>query len=124
MSASDHLSPRQFGPKGKYTTRPIDMFGREPYDVRYAKGVVAEHTGSGRRIGYLDWHEADGERHVQGSPDPNLAAIGHAYVSGNMRRKGIATAMLEHARDLRPGLQHSGEQALSDDGAAWAKARP
>lgn len=40
------------------------------------------------------------------------------------QRKGIASAMLDYARDLHPEahIRHSG--ALSPEGAAWAKARP
>ena len=125
MSANGSLSPRQFGPGGKYTTRPIDLFGGPTTgdNPKYAKGVEAVHTNSGRRIGYLDWHEANGTPHVQGSPDPEKAGISKVYVSGNQRRKGIASAMLDHAREIRPGLQHSGKQALSKDGAAWAGSR-
>lgn len=125
MAADDSLQPRQFGPNGKYTSRPIDLFNKpETYSPKYAKGVEAVHTSSGRRVGYLDWHEANGTRHVQGSPDPTKPGVGKVYVSGPQRRKGVASAMLEHARDLRPGLQHSGPQALTGDGAAWSRARP
>lgn len=108
------LNPRQFGPGGKYTTVP-------GYNM-----IKAVHTKSGRGIGAMSWFSGDksGIRHVQGSPDPYKPAIYKVYVSSPQRRKGVATAMLEHARDIAPGLQHSGPQALSPEGAAWAKARP
>lgn len=125
MSAPESLNPRQFGPGGKYTSRPVDLFGKpETYHPKYAKAIEAVHTNSGRRVGYLDWFEGDGSRHVQGSPDPSKSAIYKVHVSAPQRRKGVASAMLEHARDLRPGIQHSGPQALTEDGAAWAEKRP
>jgi GNAT superfamily N-acetyltransferase len=113
------MQPRQFGPGGKYTTRqPDDAFG--------SRMIEAVHTNSGRRIGAMSWFgpNRDGLRHVQGSPDPEKPAIYKVVVSRPMRRKGVATAMLSHARDIAPGLQHSGRQALSPDGKAWAEARP
>lgn len=123
-----HLEPRTFGPGGKYTTRPVGMMGGTPYSVSSADAVEAVHTKSGRRIGSLSWldpasngKDAPPIPHVQGSPDPTKAAIYKAVVSKPMQRKGIGKAMLDHARDLRPGLQHSGPQALSPEGAAWAK---
>lgn len=125
MSANEALQPRQFGPGGKYTSRPIDLFGSTAVGTpKYAKGVEAVHTNSGRRVGYLDWFEANGTPHVQGSPDPEKAAISKTFVSKPQRRKGVASALLNHARDLRPGLQHSGPQALTENGAAWARSRP
>ena len=121
----EHLAPRRFGPDGKYTSRPIDLFGNAHVgSVKSVKGIEVVHTNSGRRVGYLDWFEGDGSRHVQGSPDPDKSAIYKTHVSKPQRRKGVASAMLDHARDLRPGLQHSGPQALSGDGSAWATARP
>ena len=93
---------------------------------KYVKSIETIHTKSGRRVGYMNWFGPAGEggRHVQGSPDPTKPAIYKVAVSKPQRRKGVATAMLEHAREIAPGLQHSGPQALSPDGAAWAKKRP
>ena len=114
--SQDALSPRQFGPGGKYTTRQVGG----------GHVIEAVHTNSGRRIGAMSWFSGskEGHRHVQGSPDPHKPAIFKVVVSKPQRRKGVATQMLNHARDIAPGLQHSGPQALSPDGAAWAKARP
>lgn len=119
----DVLQPRTFGPGGKYTTRALDLYDR-PTTFGSPTMIEAVHTPSGRRIGALSWFPPNGSRHIQGSPDPDKPAIYKVAVSKNMRRKGVATAMLEHARDIAPGLQHSGPQALSEDGAAWARARP
>ena len=93
---------------------------------KYVKQVEAIHTNSGRRVGYMSWFGAIGGegRHVQGSPDPTKPAIYKVAVSKPQRRKGVATAMLEHAREIAPGLQHSGPQALSSEGAVWARNRP
>jgi GNAT superfamily N-acetyltransferase len=116
MSA-EALNPRQFGPGGKYTTQPSSGGWNS---------IEAVHTKSGRRIGAMSWFPGskEGIRHVQGSPDPSKPGIFKVSVSKPQQRKGVATAMLEHARDIAPGLQHSGPQALSEEGAAWAKARP
>ena len=129
MAAHDNLHPRQFGPGGKYVTRPLDLYDQPLHpssDPKYARLIEAVHANSGRRIGAMSWFPPAGEggRHVQGSPDPTKPAIYKVVVSRNMRRKGIATAMLNHARDIAPGLQHSGPQALSPEGAAWAEKRP
>lgn len=44
------------------------------------------------------------------------------WVHPNYRRRGVATGMLEQARLLFPDLAHSDN--LSEDGMAWANARP
>lgn len=116
MAASDALNPRQFGPGGKYTTRP-DGYNQ----------IAAVHTNSGRAIGRMNWHNtpigAVGHVSKAGLPiEPDKPTIFKAVVSKPLRRKGVASAMLEHARDIAPGLQHS--FALSEDGAEWARARP
>ena len=105
---SEALNPQQFG---KYSIAP------EGWNT-----VVARHSGSGRRVGYINWFSGSkqGHRHVQGSPDPEKPAVFKAYVSGPQRRKGIGTAMFNYVNEnLAPGLQHSGPQALSDDAKAW-----
>ena len=80
-----------------------------------------------RRIGAMNWF--DSPLNVVHTPsaagltvEADKPTIYKVVVSKPMRRKGIASAMLEHARDIAPGLQHS--HALSEDGAAWARARP
>lgn len=122
MSAEDHLQPRQFGPGGKYTTRTGEYPGqRRNY-------VEAVHTNSGRTIGAMNWFDTPVgtggaiTNKVGQTIEPDKPTIFKVVVSRNMRRKGVATAMLNHARDIAPGLQHS--HALSEDGAEWARARP
>lgn len=117
--SSEALQPRQFGPGGKYTTQPM----------RYGNGIEAVHTNSGRAIGRMTWFPTplttpqESFRSKAGLPvEEGRPTIYKAVVSAPMRRKGVATAMLQHARDIAPGLQHSA--ALSEDGAAWARARP
>lgn len=111
------MQPRQFGPGGKYTTRVVG-----------ARHVEAVHTNSGRRIGAMNWFPTPISA-PRGRPssaglevEPDKPTIFKVVVSKPMRRKGVASAMLDHARDISPGLQHS--YALSEDGAAWARARP
>lgn len=116
MSAPEAMQPRQFGPGGKYTTRPVGP-----------RHIEAVHTNSGRRIGAMNWFPtpigASGIQNKVGQTiEPDKPTIFKVVVSKPMRRKGVATAMLQHARDIAPDLQHS--HALSDDGAAWARARP
>jgi GNAT superfamily N-acetyltransferase len=120
--SAEALNPRQFGPGGKYTTRFLD-WGR-PTTTGRPTMIQAVHTKSGRHVGAMSWFPPAGEggRHVQGSPDPTKPAIFKIGVSKPQQRKGVATAMLEHAREIAPGLQHS--TVLTDEGRAWAQARP
>ena len=69
-----------------------------------------------------------------GNPDPWLSRFGVAVLSwdddgiiswvaiqdDSYKRRGIATAMLEYARTIRPDIRHSDE--LSESGAGWAQA--
>ena len=141
------LSPRQFGLGGKYTTRfGTPDFGSNSYrpitgeDVEHhasmlekygtkPRYVEAVHTKSGRRVGSMDWFP--GEKTPANAPvtssagltvDPTKPTIYKTVVSAPHRRKGVASAMLDHARALEPELQHS--HALSDDAVAWAKSKP
>jgi hypothetical protein len=78
--------------------------------------------------GYLTWFTGAIRTAEDGSRDDrsniNGGVIHKAVVSGRNRRQGIATEMLQFARDVNPDKQirHSG--ALSDDGAGWAAATP
>ena len=68
------------------------------------------------------------------NPDPWLARFGVGVLSWDdngviswvaiqddtYKRRGIATAMLEYARTIRPDIKHSDE--LSDSGSGWAQA--
>lgn len=140
------LNPQQFGPNGKYTTR----FGTPDYSNDSYRPITAEdaphhakmmekygskpryieavHTNSGRRIGSMNWSSSaigsgGATSNAAGLPvDPDKPTIFKAVVSKPHRRKGVASAMLEHARSIEPDLQHS--HALSEDAVGWAKAKP
>lgn len=112
------LSPRQFGPDGKYTLRQAGY-----------RHVEAVHTNSGRRVGGLNWFSSTvgGPRGVSTSAaglevHPDKPTIYKTVVSKPHRRKGVASAMLDYAREAEPELQHS--HALSPDAVEWAKKKP
>lgn len=110
------LNPRQFGPAGKYTLRQAGY-----------RHVEAVHTNSGRRVGYLNWFPTNlsGIRVTSAAGlevAPDKPTIYKTVVSGPHRRKGVASAMLDYAREIEPELQHS--HALSADAVAWAKRKP
>lgn len=100
------MSHRALGPQ--FTTKSHDMFGYETDDdPKYTSQIVA-YRGK-RAVGKL-------------SVDKVAGAVHEVYVQPRYRRQGAASQMLDHARQLYPGLQHS--TALHPDGAAFAKARP
>lgn len=94
---TDHLNPIQFG---NLTIQ------HDP--LRYH--TITASSPSGRNAGYLMWEKP-------GDHNGNTPTITSVKVSGQYRRKGVATAMLQHAREYVPDLQHS--HALTDDGKAW-----
>jgi GNAT superfamily N-acetyltransferase len=108
MSAHDNLQPQQFA--GKYSLS---------YESAFVPTVVARRLdregNPGRAVGQLT------HTHLDASGNPG-GEIMRAYVSGPHRRKGLATAMLDYARQAYPGVHHS--HALTDDGRAWSEARP
>lgn len=109
MSADEHLGP-QFH-QYKRTTYRI-----EP-DPTWPRTVNAVHENSGKLVGFLNWNnDADY------NPDHVKNAIHRVQVLKSHRRRGIATALFEHARQLNPELKHS--HALTPDGQAWSEARP
>lgn len=87
-----------------------------------------KHRALGRRIGSLSYFGGKVDRNDDGTPDDrsniNGGVIHKVYVSPQFRRKGIASAMLDFARERHPEreIRHSG--ALSDDGRAWKEAKP
>ena len=117
--SQDALQPQQFGPEGKYTLQQV---GR--------RHVEAVHTNSGRRIGAMNWFSGNSgpgtvgvTTSAAGLPvDPAKPTIYKAIVSKPHRNKGVATRMLEFARQIEPDLQHS--HALSPDAVEWAKRHP
>jgi GNAT superfamily N-acetyltransferase len=106
MSASDHLQPQQFA--GKYSLS---------YESAFVPTVVARRLDKdgnpGRAAGML----AHAHRDKDGNPGGEIMRV---QVSGPHRRKGLATAMLDYARQAYPGVHHS--TALSPDGRAWSTA--
>jgi GNAT superfamily N-acetyltransferase len=103
-------------------------------ESNYGTGVSA-HTYSekkpdriGRRIGGLTWFPGKVERNEDGSYDDrsgvNAGIIHGVHVSTQFRRKGIASAMLDYARELAPEKEIRHSSALSDDGRAWAEKKP
>lgn len=102
MSASDHISPEQFG---KYTVK------HDP--LRY-RTVVAE-TERGTNVGYLMWEKP-------GEHNSNRPTITSVRVGPKQRGKGLAGAMLQHALKHEPDLQHS--HALTPEGRQFAKRHP
>ena len=97
-----NISPVQFG---NYT------IAHDP--LRYR--TVTAQTPGGKTVGYLMWDKpADWNNHT-----PTISSV---RVNKPQQRKGIATAMLEHARQYEPDLQHS--HARTPDGRAWTQARP
>lgn len=120
MSASGALQPQQFGPGGKYTLRQAG-----------SRHVEAVHTNSGRRVGAMNWFSTGIGGGTGGSSitsaaglevHPDKPTIYKAIVSKPHRRKGVASAMLDYARQAEPDLQHS--HALSPDAVEWAKKKP
>lgn len=113
------LSPRQFGPQGKYTLQSAG-----------SRHVEAVHTNSGRRVGALNWFSGGSGPGASVATtsaaglavNPSKPTIYKTVVSAPHRRKGIASAMLDYAREAEPELQHS--HALSEDAIAWAKSKP
>lgn len=110
------LSPHQFGPNGKYTVKAVGP-----------RHVEAQHTGSGRRIGAMNWFPtAFNSTPITSAAgltvEPGKPTIYKAIVSKPHRGKGVATEMLNYARQIEPDLQHS--HALSEDAVRWAKRHP
>lgn len=75
---------------------------------------VAYATADGRQIGYMRWKT--------GMSDGSNGEIAIVYVDPAWRRKGVATQMLNTAREKDPQIHHS--ESLSISGRAFAKARP
>ena len=75
----------------------------------------------GRRVGAMTWF--GGQPRYDGS-NIDGGAIHKVFVSGPHRRKGVATAMLDFARERYPEQDIRHSSALSEDGAAWAASTP
>ena len=87
--------------------------------VKHTGRMVTAHSlPSGRRIGGITWF---GGKHDPENPSTTKGVTHKVVVSGPYRRKGIATAMLAHARATSPGDDIKHTTALTDDGRAWAE---
>lgn len=82
----------------------------------------------GKRVGSLSFFPGKPDRKEDGSLNDvgniNGGMIHKVYVSSQFRRKGIASAMLDHARMRYPDREVRHSNALSDDGRAWKENTP
>jgi 8-oxo-dGTP pyrophosphatase MutT (NUDIX family)/GNAT superfamily N-acetyltransferase len=85
---------------------------------RYSGGVTAHVMPSGRRAGVLTWF---GGKHDPENPSTTHGVIHKVIVSAPHRRKGLASAMLDFAREKNPNDSIAHSTALSDDGRAWSE---
>ena len=106
MSAQDNLQPKQFKDyvlKVKWADEDMMGWG----DPEGNHKIIAQHKGG--KVGELQW-------------DPGDKQIQNIEVNPKHQRKGLATAMWDHANSLSHSgmkLQHS--PVRSDAGDAWAK---
>lgn len=81
-----------------------------------------------RRVGYINWYGGEVRKDTSGTPEPGIngGTVHKAYVSSQHRRKGVASAMLDFARERHPEkeIRHSPRYSQTDDGANWAQAKP
>jgi GNAT superfamily N-acetyltransferase len=102
MAAEDNLSPHQFSAGGRNYIVTAD-------DTAY-RTVVAHAEGNKRPVGRLSWYKEGND---------NLSnKVANVDVVPAHQRRGVATAMWEHAKKLNPDIQHS--HARTPDGRAWS----
>lgn len=105
MSAPDNLSPRQFSAGGRDYVIEAD-----PLQYRT---VTATPAGNKNPVGRLSWYSD--------KVDDNLSnKVAEVFVHPRHRRRGVATAMFEHAQQINPNVRHS--HARTPDGRAWTAA--
>lgn len=101
---------------------PQDQRGRSLYGRQYDK-ETDKALPSPRRVGFLNYETYPSM--TFGVPgEPPAQRIWKVFVSGPHRRKGVASAMLDVAREFDGPVQHAGWTLLSEDGAAFAKGKP
>lgn len=92
---------------------------RHEPEWQWSQDRVSAHHG-GREVGWLSWRNGVAD---YGSDRPvdsdEIGRVGAVEVHPEYRRRGVATALWEHARKIEPRLHHS--EALSDDGEAWSR---
>lgn len=108
---------------GKYLIRDTGFFGASAHTYNPNK-----RDGVGKRIGALTWYPGQVRKNEDGSYDDsssvNGGVIHGVHVSTQFRRKGIASAMLDFARERYPEKEIRHSSALSPEGAAWSQAKP
>lgn len=75
-------------------------------------------NGKYQGVGYLSWFGGQ-PRHDNNNIDGGV--IYKVQVSGPHRRRGVASAMLDFAREKHPEQDIRHSNALSDDGRAWSE---
>lgn len=107
----------------KYLIRDTGFFGASAHTYNPNKW-----DGVGKRIGGLSWYPGEAHKKADGSFDDssgiNGGVIHGVHVSTQFRRKGIASALLDFARERNPERQIRHSNTLSAEGAAWSQAKP
>jgi GNAT superfamily N-acetyltransferase len=101
----DDDSKRNLGPQFHKAGRTTYRIEKNPLTYR---SVTATPVGKDRPVGNLIWSDNT----------PRGSEVAHVYVKTAHRRRGLASAMLDHAREHQPELKHS--PALTPDGKVWA----
>ena len=85
-------------------------------------GRIAAHR-AGESVGVLMFHDFKPDMDT-GVPSGLGGTIRNVWVKEGHRRRGLATAMLAHARGLYPEhyIRHS--ELLTGEGKSWAQANP
>ena len=105
MSADEHLSPTQFSAGGRDY-----VIDKDPFQYRV---VTATPVGNKKPVGRISWYSD--------KVDDNLSnKVAEVFVEPRHRRRGLASAMYEHAQKVNPNIQHS--HARTPDGRAWTAA--
>ena len=108
MSASDHLSVKQFG-KYSLTHSSYDVYGDK---TTYSHKIEAHHMG--KKVGHMEW--------VGGVNSRTPNELSHIEVDPKHRRKGLATAMYNFGKSKDPHLAHAGER--TKEGDSWSSSLP
>lgn len=97
------LQPMQFSGGGRdYVIEP---------DPVWPRAVQATPVGNKKPVGRLAWHRDDID-------DGMGNKVQSVFVHEKHRRRGLATAMWEQAKQMNPNIQHS--HARTEDGRAWS----
>ena len=118
-------------------SRSGEFHEQTPHVASYDKYLI-EDTGSnlvwariydpqkpdalGKRVGSMSWF--GGKTDLNDTSNISGGKIHKVYVSSQFRRKGIASAMLDFARERYPEKKIRHSSALSPEGAAWSQAKP